>query len=138
MYEFVFRHYGSSQAVGGNTVPGFFVHSKKTDLWLEVVAVSTRGGRFGRSWSDDPEEQKKLKGVSVVWDFRDLASRPFASLPLKTSGSIAFPDQIEDDRERDQYRLRFMSNGGIASAEAVFLVDKVDLKAAFAVEGNAK
>jgi hypothetical protein len=132
-YEFVFRHYGSSRDAGGNTVPGLFVRSKETGRWLEVTAVSTKGGKFGRSSSDDPEEQKRLDGISVSWNFTGLGSKAFAEMPLRTSGSIVFPDQIEDDAEQDQYRFRFMSKLGIASAETVLLVDKVDLKAAFEV-----
>jgi hypothetical protein len=138
-YEFVFRHYGSSGDPGGNTVPGLFVRSKETGRWLEVMAVSTKGGKFGKSWSDDPEERKRLEGISVSWNFTGLGSEAFAQLPLRTSGSIAFPDQIEDDKEGNQYRFRFMSALGIASAETVLLVDKADLKAAFdASSGRAK
>jgi hypothetical protein len=133
-YLFLYRHYGSATDPGGNTEPGLFVHSKTRDRWLQITSISTRGGRFGRSWSEDPAERRRLDSISVGWNFTGYANVPFVDLPLRTSGSIAFPYQIEDDAENDQYRLRFMSKLGVASAETVLLVAKKDLAVAFGDE----
>ncbi len=130
-YLFTARHYGDHRDPGGNTEPGLFVHSKAGDCWLQISAVATRGGKFGKSSPTDPDEQKRLNGISISWDFTSLVAKEFAELPLKTSGSIDFPDVIEDDELGQQYRLHFNSRLGIASAETVLVVKKADVETAF-------
>src|SRR5689334_5784462 len=47
-FLFCARDYGRATDPGGNTVPGFFVHSKTPDRWIQVTAISTAGGTFGK------------------------------------------------------------------------------------------
>ena len=131
-FLFAFRHYGDSRDFGGNTEPGFFVHSKEKSRWIQITAISTEGGRFGKSTSDDPEAMKKLSKASVVWDFTGWAQRPYIDQPLLTGGSIAFPERIEYSAATGRYTLRYFSSWGVPSAETVLYIDRVDLIAAFA------
>jgi hypothetical protein len=130
-YLFGARHFGDHRDFGGNTIPAFLVHSKARACWMQISAVATPGGRFGKSHSSDPEEERKLRGISVSWDFTPLAKKEFADLPLRTGGSIGFPDWIEDDEPGERYLLHFNSNLKIPSAETVLVVRKADLEGAF-------
>lgn len=123
-YLFAARHYGSSTDPGGNTEPGFFVHSKADDRWIQIVSVRSRDGKFGSS--------AEVHDLAVSWNFSALAKKAYVDLPLMTSGSIDFPDRIEDEPSHDRYRLRFNSRLGVPSAETVLFVGKADLAAAFA------
>ena len=121
-YLFGARHYGDSRDFGGNTEPALLVHSKAANCWMQITAVTTQGGKFGRSRSTE---------ISVSWDFTSLAKKQLAELPLRTSGSIDFPDRIDEDGTGKQYVLHFNSDLKIASAETVLLINKVDLEKAF-------
>jgi hypothetical protein len=131
-FLFAARHYGSADDPGGNTEPGLFVHSKQYESWMQVTQISTAGGRFGTSGSDNPDAQKKLRYASVGWDFRSLAARPYAEQPLRTSGSIAFPEKISFDAATDRYELRYLTSWDVPSAETVLYIRRGDLLAAFA------
>ena len=131
-FLFAARHYGTSDDRGGNTEPGLFVHSKQYGSWIQVSAISTESGRFGTSSSEDPQAQKKLRYAQVGWDFRGLARRAYAEQPLRTSGSIAFPDKIAYDAATDRYELRYFTSWGVATAETVLYIKRGDLLAAFA------
>jgi len=126
------RHYGDSRDFGGNTEPGLLVHSKEKSLWIQVTAISTAGGRFGKSMSDDPEARKKLIYAPVGWDFTGYARRPWIEQPLRTSGSIAFPERVEYDLATGRYALHYLSSWGVPSAETVLYIVRADLVAAFA------
>jgi hypothetical protein len=130
-FLFAARHFGDSRNFGGSTEPGFFVHSKEKATWIQITAISTAGGRFGKSTSDDPDARKKLSMASVGWDFTQFAQRPYIEQPLRTSGSIAFPDHVEYESDRGRYRLRYFSSWGIPTAETVLYIDRADLTAAF-------
>lgn len=131
-FLFAARNYGDSRDFGGNTEPGLFVHSKEKSRWIQIAAISTAGGRFGKSTSRDPEERGKLSRISVSWDFTGYAQRPYIEQPLRTSGSIAFPERIEYDAATDRYELRYMSALGVPSAETALYINRADLIAAFA------
>ncbi len=131
-FLFAARHYGSADDPGGNTEPGLFVHSKQNGSWIQVTQISTTGGKFGTSNSDDPEARKKLRYAPVGWDFRGLAARAYAEQPLRTSGSIAFPEKITYYAATDRYELRYLTSWGIPSAETVLYIKRGDLLAAFA------
>jgi len=131
-FLFAARNYGDSKDFGGNTEAGFFVHSKEKSRWIQIVAISTERGRFGKSTSDDPEAMKKLSRAPVVWDFTAWAQRPYIDQPLLTGGSIAFPERIEYSAVTGRYTLRYFSSWGVPSAETVLYIDRVDLIAAFA------
>ena len=132
--EFLFagRHYGSSRDPRGNTTPGLFVQSKAADRWILVMAISTAGGRFGKSWSDDPADRQKTMISQVPWDFTRAAERPYIQTPLQTGSSIAFPDRVEYEKDAGRYVLHHFSSFHAPSAEVVVYVARADLQQAFA------
>lgn len=69
--------------------------------------------------------------AQVSWDFTEFAQRPYIEQPLRTSGSIAFPDRIGYDRGTGRYQLRYLSSWGIPTAETVLYISRADLIAAF-------
>src|SRR5215467_738022 len=103
-FLFGFRHYGDHRDFGGNTEPGLFVHSKQHNRWIQILQISTLGGRFGKSNSDDPEVQKRMEFASVGWDYTRYAKLPYMEQPPK-SGSLNFPDQIKYDSSKGRYEL---------------------------------
>ena len=130
-FLFAGRHFGDSRDFAGNTEPALFVHSKVYDLWLRIVKVSTKGGTFGSSMSEDKEDQAKLARISVSWNFTSLATRDYADMPLITSGSIAFP-RIELQDGGQTYRLGFMAEVGVESAATYLYISRADLETEFA------
>lgn len=130
-FLFLSRHYGDHRDVGGNTEPGLFVHSKAKNGWIQILKVSTKDGKFGKSWSENEEEMKKLMMISVGWDFSSLASQPYADMPLLTSGSIAFPDKIELLEDGRRYKLSFMTKTGVRAAATHLYVSRDDLEKEF-------
>jgi hypothetical protein len=125
------RTFGDRRDPATTTEPGLFVHSKSRNRWLQVVAISTAGGRLGRSWTDDPQAQRRLRNAPVGWDFTPFAGRPYIDQPLRTSGTVVFPDRIAFDEASGQYELRFYSAFGVQSAETVLYVKRADLLDAF-------
>jgi hypothetical protein len=121
------RNYGDSRDFGGKTTPGLFVHSNKHSRWIQILQISTAGGRFGKSSSDVPEARKKMRFASVSWDFTPYAERPYIEQPLATSGSIAFPDQVKYDSSTDRYELRYFSSWDVPSAETVLYMNRKDI-----------
>ena|SRR5215510_13274827 len=117
-YRFVYRHYGNAEYV-----PGFFAFDISRKRWLQLKELSTENARLGRSpdFSDIP--------LAVGWDFRGLASAKYAQLPLKTSGSIVFPDRVTFDPPSKLYR--FDCNSGLNRDVSLtsFWVRKLDLDA---------
>ena len=109
-FLFLARNYGDHRDFHGNTEPGFFVHSKAHDRWLQILRVSTKDAKFGKSQSDNPEENKRLMKSSVGWDFTAYTNKSWIDLPLKTSSSIAFPDKIELDATGDRYKMSFFTS----------------------------
>lgn len=130
-FLFAARNYGSASDPGGNTEPGLFVHSKQANRWIQITAIATAGGRFGKSVSDEPEAAKRLSISMVGWDFTAAASQPYLQQPLRTGGSIAFPEMIEHDPTNDRYKLRYFTSFHVATAEVVLYVKGDDLTAAF-------
>jgi hypothetical protein len=118
--------------VGGNTEPGLFVHSKEKNRWIQITAISTADGKFGKSTSEDPEASRKLSMASVGWDFTRFALRPYIDQPLRTSGSIVFPDRIQYDSRSGRYELRYLSSWGVPTAETILYIRRADLTEAFA------
>lgn len=113
------------------TEPALFVHSKKHEAWRRIVQISTAGGKFGKSYSENPDENSRLRGSQVGWDFSPLADQPWADIPLRTGGSITFPDKVEFDAASGRYKLSFMSVLKIDPAVTVLWVRKKDLMAEF-------
>jgi hypothetical protein len=124
-FLFAGRHYGDGRDFAGATEPALLVHSKATNRWLKIKAISTENGRFGKSSAD--------MMVSVSWDFTALAGRPYIDQPLKATGSIMFPDKIEYDLAGRRYALRHASasSAQFPGAETVLYVGRADLVEAF-------
>ena len=137
-FLWVARNYGDHRRPAGNTEPGVFVHSKAHGRWIEIHKISTRDGKFGTSKSDDPEAQKTLVKIPVAWDFTAYRDKPRIELPLKTSGSIAFPDRIVYEAKSQRYKLRFFSKLKIESAETTLYIPRADLLAAFGKDPSAR
>ena len=130
-FLFAARDYGDARDAHGNTQPGLFVHSNAKGVWIQIAAISTAGGRFGKSTSDDPEAAKRLSMSQVGWDFTAFAQRAYIDQPLSTGSSIVFPDRIELDRGSGLYELRYMSSWKIPTAETVLYISRADLVTSF-------
>ena len=118
-YHFVYRHYGNAEYV-----PGFFAYSKKHSRWLEITKLSTENAKLGRS---PPSEEVRL---SVGWDYSRLKEKDYAEIPLHTSGSINFPNEIAYDASSAAYHLNF--NPSLkAEYQTWFWILKKDLEKAF-------
>lgn len=115
-YQFVYRHYGNAEYA-----PGLFAHNLVRNQWLEITHLSTEHARLGRSpdFSDIP--------LPVGWDFQPLARLEYALVPLKTSGSIVFPDKITLLSTADIYRFDCNSELNRDPSLTSFWVRKADL-----------
>lgn len=131
LYLFAARHYGDSRDFGGNTEPGLFVHSKKHNKWIQIFQISTAGAKLGKSSSDDPEVQKKMRFASVGWDFTRFAKEPYIDQPLRTSGSVSFPERVTYDASEGKYELGYFLSWGVPSVATILYVDRKDILAAF-------
>src|SRR5688572_9389380 len=94
-FLFVARDYGGSRDSGGNTEPGLFVHSKEKSRWIQILEISTEGGSFGTSNSDDPAARAKLMTAQAGWNFTGYAMMAYMPQPMNAGSFIAFPDRIE-------------------------------------------
>ena len=131
-FLFVGRHFGSHKDPHSNTEPGFFVHSKKLDKWLLITDLSTEGAKLGKSYGfSNKEDVKKMMRCSVSWDFTNYRNKDFIALPLKTSGSIAFPEKIIFEQEKNKYLLVFFGSWKVKEAETVLEFKKNDLEVEF-------
>lgn len=126
-FLFVSRHFGDQRDFHGNTEPGFFVHSKAHDGWLQLLQVSTKDASLGTSESKDPDERRELAMSSVTWNYTRFADEPRIDLPLHTSGSIVVPDEIVLDSKTGRYKLSFFTSWEIESAMTVLYVSQRDL-----------
>ena len=121
-YKFAARNYGSGKE---HAIPGLFAYSKQRDAWIQILILSTEHARLGRS----PDITDIA--LSVGWDYRELINEAFASMPLRTTGSIAFPDRIGDFGPGGAYRLDFNSNLNRDVSLTWFWLTKADLREAF-------
>ena len=131
-FLFVARNYGDSRDFGGNTEPGLFVHSKEKSRWIQILEISTEGGSFGTSNSDDPAARAKLTTAQAGWNFTGYAMMAYMPQPMNAGSSIAFPDRIEYDASKQRYTLRYHSGWKIPSAETVVYINRADLVEAVA------
>jgi hypothetical protein len=127
-FRFVAVNYGHK----GTQVPGFYVYAKDRSRWLRIDAISTAEAVLGRSPTMEEASQAGGGFPQVGWDFSiQYKDKPFAELPLRTSGSIVFPDKIQFDEKSKRYVLSFNSNWKIKGVETVLRFSKVDLTTAF-------
>lgn len=84
--------------------PAFYVHSKKLDRWRIISQISTKDAIFGSSRGPAFEGVNRLP---VDWDYRSYTNKPFAELPLKTSGSVNHPDKMELEAGKHRYKVSF-------------------------------
>ena len=131
LYKLVSCHYGRHSDPGGNTEPGLFVYSKAEDKWLQITEISTVDGVFGKSWSSNREDMKKLMMISVGWDHTGLAKQPYAEIPLHTSGSICFPEIVLWEKGKKRYKLSFLTTSGVKSAATTLYLKAEDLMREF-------
>ena len=115
-YKFVFRHYGDA-----DYPPGFFAYDVVRNRWLEVTELSTEHAVSGRA--PDFANVPLQSGP----DFRALARSDYARLPLRTSGSIVFPDKIMFSSATGLYRLDCTPDVNRVVPLTSFWVRKVDL-----------
>ena len=94
--------------------PGFYVQGKKDQKWIRVEKVSLTEAVLGRSptLAECREVGKNLP--SVAWNYKSLADQDYIEFPLKTSGSLLFPDKIERSDEKGRLILSFNSGWKIA------------------------
>lgn len=116
------RNYGDTRDQGGSTEPGVFVYSKKHNVWIKILEVSTDGAKFGK--------QEDIS-IPAPWDFTNLASQKTMPLPILTAGAIHLPDKVVYDEKRDAFVLHFDSRSKIESQTTTLLIPKKDLMEAF-------
>lgn len=131
-FLFVARNYGDARDFGGNTEPGLFVHSKEKSRWIQILEISTEGGSFGTSNSDDAAARAKLMTAQAGWNFTGYAMMAYMPQPMNAGSFIAFPDRIEYDDSKQRYTLRYHSEWNIPSAETVVYINRADLVEAVA------
>jgi len=117
LYAFRIRHYGGE----GEHIPAFVALRKADSMWIEITHLSTEHARLGHSPDirDIP--------LSVGWDFASLADSAYAELPLRTSGSIVFPDRITFDGTQAIYRFDLNSQLDRPECLTTFWVRQADL-----------
>jgi hypothetical protein len=116
--------------------PGFYAFAKRNSAWVRIDKVSTKGGVFGRSPTDDELRRTGQRKPSVAWDFRRRKADDFVEIPLQGGSFIAFPDKIVFDAERKQYVLSFHSSWGIEAVATVLRFAQSDLRAAIEQSRN--
>lgn len=133
-YLFMERHYGNAHDSLGNTEPGFFVHSKKIDKWLIIKKITTQKSVLGYTKELTKEESKKMMYCPVYIGQSHLTNYDYCNLPLKTSGSIAFPDKIILDENLNEYVLEFFNSWGIEKVRTILRFKKEDIDSAFSTK----
>lgn len=116
-YLFVYRDYGKAEYT-----PNFFVYGKKQQKWIEIKKLSTEHAKLGRS----PSTTEKV-AQQESWDYSALKSVNYVNLPLRTSGSINFPDKITSNAGKQIYSFNFNSAANLEEMLTQFWVLKKDL-----------
>jgi len=127
-YRFYSLNFGSK----GGRVPGFLVQSKKSGEWRRIAKISTAGAQFGRSPSFEESRAAGIADLQVGWDFRYLKKQDYVELPLRSSGSIMFPERIAWDRERHEYVAYFNEQLKVPASVTKLVFRGDDLAKAFA------
>ncbi|MBN1424510.1 hypothetical protein JXA88_08140 [Candidatus Fermentibacteria bacterium] len=117
LYAFQLRHYGGE----GMHTPAFLILRKADSLWIEITHLSTEHARLGHS-----PDVRDIP-LSVGWDFASLADSAYVVLPLRTSGSIVFPDRIAFDATQAIYRFDLNSELDRPECLTTFWVRQADL-----------
>ncbi len=108
--------------------PGFYVLGKSSQKWIRIEKVSLKHAILGRSPTFEECRAAGVQPPSVGWDFRSLAEHDYVELPLRSSGSLLFPDKIEKDEGDDRLVLRFNSAWQMAPVETVLVIALGDLR----------
>jgi hypothetical protein len=111
-YLFVYRYFGKAEET-----PVFFILGKKRNKWVELKKLSTEHAKLGRSPSSNSES----------WDYSSLKTVNYVNLPLRTSGSINFPDLTTYDADNKAYCFNFNSLANVEEMLTQFWVAKKDL-----------
>jgi hypothetical protein len=92
-----------------------------------ITEVSTQNAKLGKNVGlKNKEDKKKMIYCSVFWDFSNY-SDAFINLPLRTSGSIAFPEEMILDKKENKYLLIFFSSWKVEEAKTILEFKKNDL-----------
>ena len=125
-FKFVSIDYGSK----GKQIPGFYVFQKSTSNWLRIETISTKDAVWGRSPTAEESRTSGKGYCQVGWNFASqYKGKLYVEIPLKTSGSIVFPDKIQLDEQ--VYLLYFSSGWSIHKVKTTLRVNKADLLDAF-------
>ena len=108
--------------------PGVYVQSKKHQKWIRVEKVSLTDSVLGRSPTLVECREVGKNPPAVGWNFNPLADQDYIEFPLKTSGSLLWPDKIERSDEKGRLILSFNSGWKIAGVETVLIVSLADLR----------
>jgi hypothetical protein len=114
---------------------GFYVWGKRSLRWIRIDKVSLRDAILGRSPTFAECRAAGVNGPSVGWDYRRLKGRAYVEMPLKTTGSLNYPDRIEKNEKAGHLLLRFNSHWRthwhMAAAETVLVIAIDDLRHLF-------
>ena len=129
LYRFAFVDFGNT----GENKPGFHVYSRKRERWLRIVEVSTINAKLGRT--PNAAELKAVGhpiGPSVGWNFAgQYGNSRYVPMPLKTSGSIVFPERIQLDPARGVYICWSGESWRIDAVVTKLEIRSQDLESAF-------
>ena len=126
-FAWVGQSFGDSDDPGRNTKPGVFVHSHARNAWLQILAVSTAGAKFGKS----PQGNT---GIQEGWDFTSLAAKKFVTLPLPDAGrwtGLHLPKKVVYDSARKVFVMYFDLDDNDKSMMTTLVISKQDLLQAF-------
>lgn len=131
-FLFVSRHAGNSNDPGGNTQLTLLVHSKKHARWLQIFALTTKGARFGSSYSTDSAAARTLMMISMGWNHGHCASHAYVALtPVERTTFFSTPDTVAYEAGEDRYLVGFHTHTGVAGAETILYIERQDLVRAF-------
>ena len=83
---------------------------------------------------DSPDKVEILPKVIEALEL--LSKQEYANMPLRTSGSIAFPREIVYVPDADQYKMGFMTDWDVPSAHTYLFFSRKELIDEF--DKNAK
>jgi hypothetical protein len=108
----------------GSTCPDSSSTVRNAARWVEITKLSTANAQLAHS---PPFEEAPL---AVSWNHSYLKSQDYAELPLLTTSSIMFPDEIVYELSSQAYHLNFDPSFK-PKYQTWFWVLKKDLEKAF-------
>ena len=102
--------------------------------WLIIKKITTRKGIFGNTNKLTKEETRKMMSCPVGLGQNHLVNQNYCDLPLRTTGSIAFPDKMWLDDNQQEYILEFFNSWKIEKVKTLIRFKKKDLELAFSAK----